>query len=61
MPELVAGRPAIPVRLLNELDSERVVFFCGAGISAGRGSDLTDFADLVRHVHEVNHLSPDSV
>ncbi|MCY3878571.1 MAG: hypothetical protein OXF74_05250 [Rhodobacteraceae bacterium] len=56
MPELVAGGPAIPVRLLNELDSGRVVFFCGAGISAGPGS-----ADLVRHVYEANRLDPDFI
>ncbi len=51
MPELVAGGPAIPVRLLNELDNGKVVFFCGAGVSMGPGSDLPDFADLVQHVY----------
>ena len=61
MPELVAGGPAIPVRLLNELDSGQVVFFCGAGVSMGPGSDLPSFADLVRHVYEANGLTPDSV
>ena len=61
MPELVAGGPAIPVRLLNELDSGRVVFFCGAGVSMGPGSDLPDFANLVRHVYDANRIEPDAV
>ena len=61
MPELVAGGPTIPVHLLSALDSCRVVFFCGAGISAGPGSDLPGFADLVQHVYKANHMEPDSV
>ena len=61
MPELVAGGPTIPVHLLNELDSRKVVFFCGAGISVGPGSGLPGFADLVKHVYEANHIEPDAV
>ena len=61
MPELVAGGPTIPVRLLNELDSGKVVFFCGAGISMGPGSDLPSFAGLVEHVYAANHMEPDAV
>ena len=58
MPELIAGGPSIPVRLLNELDSGRAVFFCGAGISVGPGSDLPNFGDLVCHVYEDVHMEP---
>ena len=61
MPELIAGGPLIPVHLLNELDSGNVVFFCGAGISAGAGSNLPGFARLVDHVYEANHIVPDAV
>lgn len=61
MPELVAGGPSIPVRLLNELDSGKVVFFCGAGISAGPESGLPGFEGLVKHVYKANHLEPDEV
>ena len=61
MPELVANGPTIPVRLMNELDDDRVVFFCGAGISVGPGSELPDFAKLVEHVYEANHMEPDPV
>ena len=61
MPELVAGGPSIPVRLLNELDSGQVVFFCGAGVSMGPGSDLPSFADLVEHVYHEKRIDPDDV
>ena len=61
MPEFVAGGPTIPVRLLNELDTGSVVFFCGAGISEGGGSGLPGFADLVEYVYEVNSMEPDAV
>ena len=61
MPELVADGPSIPARLMNELDNGGVVFFCGAGISAGPGSDLPLFEDLVQHVYTVNHMDADSV
>ena len=61
MPELVASGPTIPVPLMNELDSGGVVFFCGAGISAGEGSGLPSFADLVDYVYSDSHMSPDAV
>ena len=61
MPELVAGGPTIPVRLLNELDGGKVVFFCGAGVSVGAGSGLPGFRDLVDHVYAANHIVPDTV
>ena len=40
MPELVPEGPRIPVHLMNEVDEGRVVFFCGAGVSVGDGSNL---------------------
>ena len=46
---------------MNELDSAKVVFFCGAGVSAGPGSELPMFRDLVDYVYTANHLQPDSV
>ena len=61
MPELVADGPTIPVHLLNELDSGRTVFFCGAGISAGAGSGLPGFGELVEYVYETNRMGPDAV
>ena len=61
MPELVPNGPIIPFHLMNEVDSGRVVFFCGAGISAGVGSELPRFACLVRHVYTENHMEPDAV
>ena len=47
--------------LMNELDSGRVVFFCGAGISAGPASGLPDYTGLMKKVYETSHLEPDSV
>ena len=61
MPELVANGPHIPVHLMNELDSGRIVFFCGAGISAGPGSGLPSFAKLAEHVYTANRVKPDPV
>ena len=61
MPELVPNGPIIPVHLMNEVDSGRVVFFCGAGISAGVGSELPVFSDLVMHVYEANRMEGDAV
>ena len=46
---------------MNELDSGRVVFFCGAGISAGPGSDLPGFRELVEHVYEAHGMEADAV
>lgn len=61
MPELVPDGPIVPVHLLNELDSGRVLLFCGAGISAGTGSCLPSFGDLVRYVYAANQMEPDAV
>ena len=61
MPELVAKGPIIPVRLMNELDSRRVVFFCGSGISKGPASNLPSFVCLVKHVYQANRLEPDDI
>ena len=61
MPELTSGGPDIPVRLLNELDDGKVVFFCGAGVSMGCGSDLPSFEGLVKSVYSSNHIEPDAV
>ena len=61
MPELIADGPIIPVQLMNELDSGTVVFFCGAGVSAGQGSKLPGFKELVDQVYRDNHMKPDPV
>ena len=61
MPELVARGPTIPVEVMNGLDSDRVVFFCGAGVSAGSGSNLPNFAELVDQVYDANGIEPDEV
>ena len=46
---------------MNEVDSGRVVFFCGSGVSAGEGSELPDFAKLVSHVYTERREVPDPV
>ena len=61
MPELVPKGPNIPVDLLNQLDDERVVFFCGAGVSMGGNSKLPGFHRLLCHVYQSNHIEPDDV
>lgn len=61
MPELIASGPDIPHSLLNDLDDGRVVFFCGAGVSMGPGSDLPSFGCLARLVYRTSRIDPDSV
>ena len=61
MPELVAKGPDVPVDLLNQLDDERVVFFCGAGVSMGGNSGLPRFRRLLCEVYQSNHIEPDDV
>ena len=61
MPELVPRGPDIPVDLLNQLDDERVVFFCGAGVSMGDNSELPGFHRLLCHVYQSNHIKPDAI
>jgi hypothetical protein len=51
-PQFVVGGPRIPSELIRALEEERLVFFCGAGISIGTG--LPDFRELaleaIRHI-----------
>ena len=61
MPELVSNGPDIPVELLTQLEDDRVVFFCGAGISMGGTSGLPNFRGLLCHVYRDNHLEPDDI
>ena len=61
MPELVSNGPRIPVQLMNKADSGDLIFFCGAGVSAGEGSGLPSFAELVDHVYNKHHIVPDPV
>ena len=61
MPELVPNGPRIPAHLMNEVDDGQVVFFCGSGVSAGEGSELPDFAKLVKHVYDERREVPDRV
>ena len=61
MPELVSNGPDIPVELLNRLEDDKVVFFCGAGVSRGGGSQLPGFGELLCHVYRENRLEPDEV
>lgn len=49
-----ADGPSIPDVLLQRRDAGRVVFLCGAGVSAPSG--MPDFVGLTRHV--VDHFGP---
>ena len=44
---------------MNEVDSQKAVFFCGAGISMSSG--LPGFGGLVRTIYAQNHITPDDV
>lgn len=58
-PQFVVGGPRVPSEIIRELEEERLVFFCGAGISIGTG--LPNFRDLtleaIRHIDQ----APDGI
>ncbi len=59
MPQFVPSGPVVPDKLVQDLEDDRVVIFCGAGISMGAG--LPDYVGLVRYCYnELTHpLPPD--
>ncbi len=50
MPQFVRNGPAIPDKLVQELEDDRVVIFCGAGVSMGAG--LPSYNGLVGHCYD---------
>ena len=49
MPRFIPHGPIVPDRLVQELEADRVVIFCGAGISMGSG--FPSYAGLVQHCY----------
>jgi SIR2-like domain len=58
-PKFAVGGPRIPSETIRALEEERLVFFCGAGISIGTG--LPDFRDLA--LEAIKHIdrAPDDI
>ncbi len=52
-----ADGPSIPDELLNARDEDRVIFFCGAGVSRAK-AQLPDFLTLTHKVLESLHVEP---
>jgi hypothetical protein len=50
VPSFVAHGPLVPDELVQDLEDDRVVLFCGAGIS--RGAGLPDYNGLVRDAYD---------
>lgn len=50
MPKFVKGGPVVPDELVQSLEDDRVVIFCGAGISMGAG--LPSYAGLVKYCYD---------
>ncbi len=50
MPRFIKNGPFVPDQLVQELEEDRVIIFCGAGISAGGG--LPNFRELVEYCYE---------
>lgn len=50
MPRFVSNGPVVPDRLVQALEDDRVVIFCGAGISMGAG--LPSYAGLVSYCYQ---------
>ena len=49
MPTFVANGPFVPDHLVQDLEDDRVILFCGAGISMGAG--LPSYGGLVEHCY----------
>lgn len=49
MPRFIANGPVVPDKLVQDVEDDRVVLFCGAGISMGAG--LPSYAGLVAHCY----------
>jgi hypothetical protein len=57
MPQFVPNGPVVPDKLVQELEEDRVVIFCGAGVSMGAG--LPDYNGLVKHCYDrLTHPAP---
>lgn len=57
MPQFVRNGPVIPDKLVQELEDDRVVIFCGAGVSMGAG--LPSYNGLVGHCYDaLTHPAP---
>lgn len=57
MPQFVRNGPVIPDKLVQELEDDRVVIFCGAGVSMGAG--LPSYNGLVAHCYKtLTHPTP---
>jgi hypothetical protein len=59
MPRFAPHGPIVPDRLVQDLEDDRVVIFCGAGISMGAG--LPSYGGLVEHCYtELGAVLPDA-
>lgn len=57
MPQFVPNGPVVPDKLVQDLEDDRVVIFCGAGVSMGAG--LPDYNGLVKHCCDrLTHPAP---
>jgi hypothetical protein len=50
MPSFVPNGPIVRDDLLQDLEDDRVMLFCGAGVSMGAG--LPNYVELVRQVYQ---------
>lgn len=57
--QFITDGPDIPDRLLQEHEENRVVFFCGAGISYPAG--LPGFEGLVEQIYRLNGTAPSDI
>ena len=53
------GAPDIPLEVLNAQEKDRLIFFCGAGIS--RPAGLPDFGELVNETYKKLRIDPNTL